>query len=82
MQYDHRKWVVYRALKAENLLLDTKRNIKIVDFDFSNKFTFGNKLDTFCNSSFAAPELFQGKTHDGPMLEMWSLKVILYMVVI
>jgi len=48
-------------IQAENLLLDADLNIKIADFGFSNEFTFGNKLDTFCGSPpYAAPELFQG----------------------
>ena len=48
--------------QAENLLLDADMNIKIADFGFSNEFTPGNKLDTFCGSPpYAAPELFQGK---------------------
>lgn len=51
-------------MKAENLLLDGDLNIKIADFGFSNEFTVGNKLDTFCGSPpYAAPELFQGKTN-------------------
>lgn len=47
-------------LQAENLLLDADMNIKIADFGFSNEFTMGGKLDTFCGSPpYAAPELFQ-----------------------
>ncbi|KAG5285082.1 hypothetical protein AALO_G00033890 [Alosa alosa] len=68
VQYCHQKCIVHRDLKAENLLLDADMNIKIADFGFSNKFTMGSKLDTFCGSPpYAAPELFQGKRCGGPV---------------
>uniref|UniRef100_A0A8D3C9P6 non-specific serine/threonine protein kinase n=1 Tax=Scophthalmus maximus TaxID=52904 RepID=A0A8D3C9P6_SCOMX len=82
VHYCHQKNIVHRDLKAENLLLDADANIKIADFGFSNEFTAGSKLDTFCGSPpYAAPELFQGKKYDGPEVDIWSLGVILYTLV-
>ncbi|XP_062816981.1 serine/threonine-protein kinase SIK3 isoform X2 [Anolis carolinensis] len=82
VHFCHCRNIVHRDLKAENLLLDANLNIKIADFGFSNKFTPGQLLKTWCGSPpYAAPELFEGKEYDGPKVDIWSLGVVLYVLV-
>ncbi|KAI5282584.1 serine/threonine-protein kinase SIK3 isoform X1 [Manis pentadactyla] len=82
VSFCHCRNIVHRDLKAENLLLDANLNIKIADFGFSNLFTPGQLLKTWCGSPpYAAPELFEGKEYDGPKVDIWSLGVVLYVLV-
>ena len=54
-------------------------SIEIADFGFSNEFTPGSKLVTFCGSPpNATPELLK---YDGLEVGVWSLGVILYTLV-
>lgn len=58
--------------QAENLLLDADNNIKLADFGFSNEYTPGVPLNTWCGSPpYAAPEIFEGKHYDGPRADVW-----------
>ncbi|XP_015185254.1 PREDICTED: serine/threonine-protein kinase SIK3-like isoform X2 [Polistes dominula] len=82
VHYLHQQRVVHRDLKAENLLLDADNNIKLADFGFSNEYTPGVPLNTWCGSPpYAAPEIFEGKHYDGPRADVWSLGVVLYVLV-
>ena len=64
--------VVHRDLKAENLLLDEKMNIKIADFGFSNFWSPHSQLNTWCGSPpYAAPEVFEGARYMGPEIDVW-----------
>lgn len=66
-------------MKPENLLLDDKRTIKIIDFGLGNNFKVDELLDTFCGSPFyAAPEMVLGQKYEGPEVDVWSLGVILF----
>ena len=71
--FDFEISVIILCWQAENLLMDADFNIKIADFGFSNEFTVGNKLDTFCGSPpYAAPELFQGTFNSVSFAPRWK----------
>ena len=79
VDYCHKKMVVHRDLKLENLLLDSHLNIKIADFGLSNIIQDGNFLGTSCGSpNYAAPEVINGKPYLGPETDIWSCGIILY----
>ncbi|KAL5105751.1 Serine/threonine-protein kinase SIK3 [Taenia crassiceps] len=82
IDYCHKLGIVHRDLKAENLLIDADFKIKVADFGFCNFFTPEHLLTTHCGSpQYAAPELFKGESYDGPLVDVWSLGVILYILV-
>ncbi|EMS68854.1 Carbon catabolite-derepressing protein kinase [Triticum urartu] len=79
VEYCHRNMVVHRDLKLENLLLDSKYNVKLVDFGSSNVMHDDHFLKTSCGSTnYAAPEIISGKPYAGPEVDVWSCGVILY----
>ncbi|KAJ1398739.1 Serine/threonine-protein kinase, active site [Sesbania bispinosa] len=79
VEYCHRNMVVHRDLKLENLLLDSKYNVKIAGFGLSNIMRDGHFLKTSCGSpAYAAPEVISGKLYAGPEVDVWGCGVILY----
>ncbi|XP_076838802.1 serine/threonine-protein kinase SIK1-like [Brachyhypopomus gauderio] len=82
VDYCHRRCIIHRDLKVENLLLDNNMNIKLADFGFGNFYVPGEPLSTWCGSPpYAAPEVFEGRKYEGPQLDIWSLGVVLYVLV-
>ena len=84
VNYCHSNLVVHRDLKPENVLLVDKhhRQVKIIDFGFSNSFEPDHLLSTFCGSpNYAAPEIIRGEPYSAPQVDVWSLAVILYVCV-
>jgi len=85
--YCHLAGVAHRDLKLENVLLNEKGQVKVIDFGLSHVYprtAQGNidrttQLRDICGSkSYAAPEVLGGKGYDGYAADMWSLGVCLF----
>jgi 5'-AMP-activated protein kinase catalytic alpha subunit len=60
VEYLHKLNIVHRDLKPENLLLDERKDLKIVDFGLSNTYKKDELLKTACGSPcYAAPEVIR-----------------------
>lgn len=79
MEYCHCRGVYHRDLKPQNLLLDSKGNLKVSDFGLSALNKPGTLLKTACGSpSYVAPELLKNKGYDGAAADIWTCGVILF----
>jgi MAP/microtubule affinity-regulating kinase len=89
-QYVHGLYIAHRDLKAEKILLDAQKNIKIagkpsndLDFGLSNCFEPHALLLTACGSPvYSAPEFIEGKSYSGPEADSWSLWINVYAMVV
>ncbi|KAI8871936.1 Pkinase-domain-containing protein [Ramicandelaber brevisporus] len=83
LDYLHRNSVVHRDLKIENILVTDDNLVKLIDFGLSNLYSPRSQLNTFCGSLFfAAPELLHQWPYTGPEIDVWSLGVVLFVLVV
>jgi serine/threonine protein kinase len=69
--------IVHRDLKLENIIVDNRNNLKLIDFGFAVQTYPGQKLKTCCGTpSYMAPEICQRKEYSGYATDIWALGVI------
>eukprot|EP01119_Soliformovum_irregulare_P010691 TRINITY_DN2635_c3_g1_i2.p1 TRINITY_DN2635_c3_g1~~TRINITY_DN2635_c3_g1_i2.p1 ORF type:complete len:840 (-),score=353.86 TRINITY_DN2635_c3_g1_i2:62-2581(-) len=70
--------IMYRDIKAENVLLDPKGHIVITDFGISKEVREEEKTNTMCGTpEYLAPEILLGVSH-GKAIDWWSLGNLIY----
>eukprot|EP00826_Nyctotherus_ovalis_P041584 TRINITY_DN4214_c0_g1_i10.p1 TRINITY_DN4214_c0_g1~~TRINITY_DN4214_c0_g1_i10.p1 ORF type:complete len:267 (+),score=58.60 TRINITY_DN4214_c0_g1_i10:188-988(+) len=79
IEYCHKMNVTHRDVKMENILVDDRLNVKIIDFGFSICSPPAQHLRTFCGTpSYMAPEIVNKEKYLGPPTDMWSLGILLF----
>ncbi|EEB10124.1 cAMP-dependent protein kinase catalytic subunit, putative [Pediculus humanus corporis] len=77
LNYCHSKKVIHRDIKAENLLIGAKGEIKIADFGWAVHSPLSRR-DTICGTpDYLPPEMICNKTHDHTV-DIWSVGVLCY----
>ncbi|KAF9195668.1 hypothetical protein BGZ49_003009 [Haplosporangium sp. Z 27] len=78
----HSSKIVHRDIKDENVILDQKGNVQLIDFGSSAYLKEGKKFDTFCGTlDYAAPEVLTGKKYEGRKQDIWALGILLYTLI-
>ena len=83
VEYLHNNYISHRDLKLENILIDKKKNVKIIDYNLSNFFLESNGciLKTPCGSPYyTAPEMIKNKSYNAKTVDIWSIGIILYVI--
>ena len=84
LKYLQKHKVIHRDLKLGNLFLGTGLEIKLGDFGLAAKLEFeAEKRHTVCGTpNYLAPEVLSNKTGHSFEVDIWSLGVVLYAVLI
>lgn len=83
LDYCHQNRMVHRDLKPENVMIDAMGRVKLIDFGFANLYHPRDQLTTNCGSPlYAAPEIVQAKPYVGPEVDIWSLGIVLYAMLV
>lgn len=77
----HNNGIVHRDIKDENVIIDNKGFVKIIDFG-SAAYVKSGPFDVFVGTiDYAAPEVLGGDPYEGKPQDVWATGILLYTIV-
>ena len=73
----HKKGIVHRDMKTENIMLDEGWIMKLADFGFAKFLTEGRTFTICGTPEYIAPEVILNQGH-GKAVDWWTLGVLIY----
>lgn len=78
LDYLHKHGIIYRDIKMENILLDQRGHIQLIDFGLSKWLRLGERTGTICGTiQYMAPEILSVEPYDHSV-DWWSLGILIY----
>jgi len=79
LHHCHSRGILHRDIKLDNILLNSKGDIKICDFGVSKQVKKGERMTEQCGTpAYIAPEILRDKGYEGFEVDIWSAGVALY----
>lgn len=79
MDYCHRNSIAHRDLKPANVLIDSDKNIKIIDFGLATIYDKKKPSREYCGTPYYfPPEIRWRGEYIGPEVDIWTMGAILH----